>query len=184
MSEFLGASSWQGLGVILAAILAIIGIIVATKRREGAAAHKTSEERQAEAPEPMPVIGLKRGRRPPAHKAMEQHEAELPAPPSTVDKAMEQDEGEAAEPVPSIDKILLLPDENELTRLSIDSDFLTQQYEEAHPQATARYHDAKLSTSHIQVWPFNKAGRRVLVSFSFYSQNTDFKATANPREHH
>jgi hypothetical protein len=101
------------------------------------------------------IVALKRRRREPTDEIMGQRRAEVIAEP----------------------KSTLLPDANEITRLNIENEFLTQLREQAHSQAIAKYHDAKLSWFAIQVYPFESLSSTVTIYFGFYSQWADRECT-------
>lgn len=70
-------------------------------------------------------------------------------------------------------EIILLPDKVEMTKLDISNDFLTREYMQALSQATVKYHDAKLNSFSILVYPFSETGSGVNIFFDFYSQWAD-----------
>jgi hypothetical protein len=70
-------------------------------------------------------------------------------------------------------KIILLPDINEIMKLSISEDFIDSIYEQARAQAVKLHQDAKLSAFVIQVFPYSKIGSLVNIYFDFYSKWAD-----------
>lgn len=70
-------------------------------------------------------------------------------------------------------KSALLPDTADITKLNIDDSLLDKIYEQAHREATNRYHDAQFSGFTIQVFPFEEVGGKVNIYLKFYSKWAD-----------
>jgi hypothetical protein len=69
-------------------------------------------------------------------------------------------------------KSVLLPDGADFASLSIDNDFLNQLYGQAYRHAITKYHDAKLGSFVLDVYPFMTAFPRVQISLYFRSLST------------
>jgi hypothetical protein len=67
---------------------------------------------------------------------------------------------------------VLLPDANDISKLSIDNTLLSQLYGEAYGRAVAKYHDAKLRALAILAYPYAPLDR-VSIHFDFYSRWAD-----------
>lgn len=65
-------------------------------------------------------------------------------------------------------KRVFLPDPNNVSKLNIDNDLLNELYGQAYSRAVSKYHDAKLSSLTILVYPYKDD--RVSIHFNFYSQ--------------
>jgi len=73
----------------------------------------------------------------------------------------------------------LLPENVQITKLSIDDSLLDEIYEQARRKAIDIYHDAQLSFFAIQVYPFT--GPSVNIYLDFYSKWADKKCTLRAR---
>lgn len=74
-------------------------------------------------------------------------------------------------------KIILLPDVNEIMKLTISESFIDGLFEQARTQAVKIHQDTELSSFSIQVFPYSKTGSLVTIYFDFYSKWADKIAT-------
>jgi hypothetical protein len=71
-------------------------------------------------------------------------------------------------------KSVLLPDNNEITKLNVTNSFLDEIYKKARSEATKINNDAKLSSFSISVFPFNEQlSSKVNIYMVFYSKWTN-----------